>query len=146
MKLNDLLLRNGLQLVNIPKFRGCIKFINGTSIEICTPWNNDIHWSWFNKHKKMYHMNNTMMDYSFTWMVGILISSMMWTSNESHTYIKTKVNCFVHVNKYFEYLLGTRHVQVKGCSWWRLGRHKLALDHNLDVVQAYNKMHGEHRM
>jgi hypothetical protein len=58
MKLNDLLLRNGLQLVDIPKFRSCIKFINGTSIEICKPWNNDIRWSWFNKHKKMYHMNN----------------------------------------------------------------------------------------
>ncbi len=27
-----------------------------------------------------------------------------------------------------------------------LGRHKLALGHNLNVVQAYNKMHAWHRM
>jgi hypothetical protein len=41
-----------------PKVTSCIKFINGTFIEIYKPWNNDIHGSWFNEHKKMYYMNN----------------------------------------------------------------------------------------
>ncbi len=43
---------------HILKFQGCIKFIDGTLIEICK--NNLDHRSWFNGCKKMYCMNNTM--------------------------------------------------------------------------------------
>jgi hypothetical protein len=33
-------------------------FIDGTFIEIQKPWNNEAHKIWFNRHKKMYCMNN----------------------------------------------------------------------------------------
>jgi hypothetical protein len=36
-----------------------IRLINGTFIEIKKLWNNDAQKTWFNEHKKMYYINNT---------------------------------------------------------------------------------------
>jgi hypothetical protein len=38
----------------------CLGFIDKTLIEIRKPWKDSKHWIWFNGHKKIYVMNNTM--------------------------------------------------------------------------------------
>jgi hypothetical protein len=40
------------------EFPSCIDFIDGTLIEICKPWQNEAHHTWFNGQKKIYAMNN----------------------------------------------------------------------------------------
>jgi hypothetical protein len=44
--------------MQIPRFQGCIGFIDGTPIKIQKPWNNVAQGWWFNGQKKMYFMNN----------------------------------------------------------------------------------------
>jgi len=43
----------------LQKLSRCIKFIDGTLIEILQPWWDPNHWTWFKGHKKFYVMNNT---------------------------------------------------------------------------------------
>ncbi len=47
----------GNQLRELP---WCLGFIDETLVEIQKPWKDPKHQTWFNGHKKMYAMNNTM--------------------------------------------------------------------------------------
>ncbi len=47
----------------ILEFQGCIVLIDGTFIKIHKPSNNDTHKTQFNGHKKIYSMNNTIVDH-----------------------------------------------------------------------------------
>jgi hypothetical protein len=47
--------RLGIHLCELPR---CIRFIDGTLVEICKPWQNEVHCTWFNGWKKIYAMNN----------------------------------------------------------------------------------------
>jgi hypothetical protein len=46
--------------MNLAEFQGCIAFIDGMFIKICKPWNDGTNEVWFNRQKKIYSMNNTM--------------------------------------------------------------------------------------
>jgi hypothetical protein len=45
--------------MNLLEFQGCIGLINGTLVKIHKPWNDGAHKVWFNGHKNIYSMNNS---------------------------------------------------------------------------------------
>jgi hypothetical protein len=45
----------GSYLQELPR---CIRFIDGTLVQILKPWWDPGHWTWFNGHKKLNAMNN----------------------------------------------------------------------------------------
>jgi hypothetical protein len=45
--------------MNLLEFQGYIGLIDGTLIKIRKPWNDGAHKVWFNGHKKIYSMNNS---------------------------------------------------------------------------------------
>jgi len=54
---------------------------------------------------------------------------------------------FVHINKYFEYLLGDPSYMGKEMFVMRkIKRCKLTLGHDLAVMNAYNKMHANYKV
>jgi len=95
----------------IQELWGCIGLIDGTFIKIHKPKNNVTYKTWFNGHKKICSMNNTMvvdhwslfinLDFGYPWFyhdVTIL-----------HQFFKLHQNWhqfFVHGDEYFKYLLG----------------------------------------
>lgn len=128
--------------IHIPKFQGYIKFINGTSIKIHKPYNNETERLWFNKHNNMYCMNNTMVVDHHVLFIYLDIKfpsffhdiNILWKSNLFTKYCQV----FVHVNKYFECLLeNPNYMDERIFMMWHLGRRELVLKHNLDVMHAY---------
>jgi hypothetical protein len=52
---------------------------------------------------------------------------------------------FIHDNEYFEFLLGDpRYMGEEMFMMWRIGRHEIIPNANMDAVHAYNKMHASY--
>jgi hypothetical protein len=87
----------------------CIGFIDGTMIEIRKPWQNEAHGTWFNGWKKIYAMNNVILDHH-----GLFIYIDISYHGSYHdvtilrhfSVYKNWRQYFIHGDDYFEYLLG----------------------------------------
>jgi hypothetical protein len=109
------------------------RLIDRTFVEIWKPRNNDAHKTWFNGCKKMYYTNNkvmlTIMDCSFTLIVGILTPAMVWLFCTNQTCTKPNVN-FLCINTIISSTnLGTIVTWLKKCLWFNnLGSMNFPID------------------
>jgi hypothetical protein len=86
------------------------QIIDGIFIEIRKSWNNEAHKTWFNRHKKMYYMNNMIiLDHCglFIYLDTRYLGSYQDVTilRQSNLY-KNWQQFFKHRDDYFEYLLG----------------------------------------
>lgn len=129
------------------QFLGCIDFINETLEQIQRLQDNPNHAKWFNKSKKMYSINNTMIidqDVLFIYVdLGYRGSfydiTILNYSNVYDEYHKR----FTATNGYYKYLLGDPSYEgEEQFNMRRLGDWKLSNDADESLVKTYKKMHG----
>jgi hypothetical protein len=111
----------------LQKLPRCIKFIDGTLIEILQPWWDPGHWTWFNGCKTFYAMNNTFtLDH-----IGLFIYIDFFYPGFYHdvsilqpfSIYQQWQQYFIHDDEYFEFLLGDpMYMGEEMFIMWRIGR------------------------
>jgi hypothetical protein len=139
---------------NLPDFRGCIGFIDGTLIEICRPsaeTGKDSQRLWYNGSKSMYCFNNTVVvDHNglFTYIDPGYPGSLHDVNclRQSELYNNWR-RYFTHTDGYFEYLLGDPGYVGEGMFIMRqIGRREVAEGGEMAVVVVFNSMHAGYRV
>ena len=136
---------------HIPEFPGCIGFIDGTLCKIWRPFKDPNHRIWFNGQKKIYAMNKTVIiDHDGLFIhvdcgypgsfhdVNILRQSDFHRNWRMH---------FRHDENVHEYVLGDPgYLGEKMYIMRRLGERQIPPGQDLEVIDAYNKMHAGYRI
>jgi hypothetical protein len=134
----------------IPQLPGCIGFIDGTLCQIRRPFGNPLHSTWFNGRKKMYCFNNTVVvDHNglFIYIDSGYPGNFHYVNTlRSSSLFKNWREFFVHIDEYFEYLLGDPgYVGEDMFIMRRIGSRELPVPDDaqaMDAIYQFNKMHA----